>query len=327
MRRLAFPLTVGAAMLVVLMLVLPAHAQLRHTWVASDGLDAASCDRPTPCATFSGALGKTAAGGEITCVDSGNFTVAAIFTINKSITINCESTLGSNTAIGGTFFGAITVATAASDVVILRGLDLDGLGAICSGTCGTIEFTGAGTLYVDKVKINKVSGDGKGIRFAPSGPARLDVSDSFIASMGTNLSTAGILIRPVMGAGANVSVSRVHLKGNVNGIFVDGSGGGGAVNLEVHDSVVTGNSNVGIVVATPGPAVSAMIDRTTVTSSLNVGVAVSGAAATVRIGNSTIYGNVTGVATFAGGTLRSYKNNQINGNLADGTPITAEGLN
>jgi hypothetical protein len=90
---------------------------------------------------------------------------------------------------------------------------------------------------------------------------------------------------------------------------------------------VTGSSNVGIVVATSGPAVTALIERTTVTSSLNVGVAVSGAAATVRIGNSTIYGNVTGVAAFAGATLRSYKNNQINGNLTDGTPIAAEGLN
>jgi hypothetical protein len=177
------------------------------------------------------------------------------------------------------------------------------------------------------VKINNFRGPASGIRFVPDGPAKLAVSDSTIAHNGENTSTAGILIRPRPGGSANVSIDRTRLHDNVNGIFVDGSGGGGAVNVNVRDSVVTGSSNAGIVVATPGPSVSALIDRTTVTSSLNVGVAVSGAAATVRIGNSTIFGNVTGVAAFNGGSVRSYKNNQINGNLTDGTPIAAEGLN
>ena len=162
--------------------------------------------------------------------------------------------------------------------------------------------------------------------FAPNGPARLDVSDSFIANNGNSVSTAGILIKPVSGGSANVSVSRTDLKSNVNGIFLDGTGGGGPVNLNVRDSLVTGSSNVGIVVVTNGPAVTALIERTTVTSSANVGVAVSGAAATVRIGNSTIYGNVTGVAAANGANLRSFKNNQIRTNGTDGTPITADNL-
>jgi hypothetical protein len=324
MRRLALPFIIAAIGLAA-MCVSPAQAQLLHTWVASYGLDSNNCGRPTPCATFSGAYSKTAAGGEITCADSGSFFG---LTITKSITINCENVIGSHNSPSGLGASTILVNTAATDVVTLRGLDLDGLSAPgCGSRCGMITFSGAGTLHVDKVKINNLRGNGSGILFAPNGAARLDVSDSFIADMGATTSTAGILIRPTSGGSTNVAIDRVRLLGNVNGIFVDGSGGGGSVNLEVHDSVVTGNSNVGIVVATPGPAVSALIDRTTVTSSLNVGVAVSGAAATVRIGNSTIYGNVTGVAAFNGGSLRSYKNNQINGNLADGTPITAEGLN
>jgi hypothetical protein len=326
MRKLAFPLTIGAVMGLVAVLVSPARAQLQHTWVASTGNDANSCDRAAPCATFEGAIGKTAAGGEITCADSGNYAGLAI---DKSITINCENAIGSNSG-GGINVGAITVNTPAGAVVTLRGLDFDGQGIqIPAGSpSGHISFIGAGVLHVDKMKISHLRGaGGSGIRFAPTGPARLDVSDSFIADNGSNVSTAGILIRPTSGGSANVSVSRTDLKGNVNGIFVDGSGGGGAVNLSVRDSLVTGSSNVGIVVATPGPAVTALIDRTSVSSSFNVGVAASGAAATVRIGNSTIYGNVTGVAAFSGATLRSYKNNQINGNGTDGTPLAAEGLN
>jgi hypothetical protein len=324
MRKLAFPLTIGAAVGLAALLVAPAQAQLLHTWVASNGSDGANCDRATPCATFGGAFIKTAVRGEITCVDSGNYGAVVI---SKSITINCENAIGSNVLPGGSTFSVFDITTAAGDVVVLRGLDLDGLGIPAVGPGGLINFFGAGVLHVDKVKATRFGFHGSGIRFAPSGPARLDVSDSFITDNGSNVATAGILIRPQSGGSANVSVSRTDLKGNVNGIFIDGSGGGGAVNLSVRDSVVTGSSNVGIVVATPGPSVTALIDRTSVSSSFNVGVAASGAAATVRIGNSTIYGNVTGVAAFSGATLRSYKNNQINGNGTDGTPIAAEGLN
>src|SRR5947209_2355946 len=71
-----------------------AEAQIFHTWVASNGSDGASCgDRTAPCATFSGALVRTAAGGEITCTDSGNFGLVAL-NINKSVTINCEGAIG-----------------------------------------------------------------------------------------------------------------------------------------------------------------------------------------------------------------------------------------
>ena len=60
----------------------------------------------------------------------------------------------------------------------------------------------------------------------------------------------------------------------------------------------------------------------------NVGVQVSGAAATVAIGNSTVSQNNTGVTAVGGGTLLSYKNNQINGNITtNGTPIAQVGLN
>jgi hypothetical protein len=49
---------------------------------------------------------------------------------------------------------------------------------------------------------------------------------------------------------------------------------------------------------------------------------VSGGNAVVTIGNSTVTGNGTGVSN-AGGSLQSFKNNQIANNTADGTPIAA----
>ena len=323
MRTFALPMTLLAGMFVVSMHPSPAQAQLAHTWVASNGSDGANCDRPTPCATFTGAYNKTNAKGEITCVDSGNYQGLSFPAINKSITINCEAAIGSSTTTGGLAGDNFVINTAATDVVTFRGLDIDALGSVGGGGGGMIKFVGAGVLHVEKVRITNVGGSFNGIRFAPTGPSRLDVADSFIAHTGTDIASAGISIRPTGSGSANVSIDRVRLQGNVNGIFLDGSGGGGAVNLNVRDSVVTGSSNVGIVVASSGQGYSVVVDRTTVNSSFNVGVAVSGAAATVRINDSTISGNVTGVGAFGGGNLRSYKNNRINGNGTDGTPIAA----
>jgi hypothetical protein len=69
-----------------------------------------------------------------------------------------------------------------------------------------------------------------------------------------------------------------------------------------------------------------MVDHSTVTAFNGVGVTAS--AGTLRIGNSTITANVTGVSATGTGTLRTYKTNQINGNATDGTPITnQDGLN
>jgi hypothetical protein len=249
--------------------------------------------------------------------------VATIFgpiTISQSVTIDCSGTNSSIAAAGA----AVTI-NGAGAVVVLRGLRIHGTGAN-GGTSG-INVTNAAEVTIDDVKIEHLRGPGSGIVFAPSsGLGRLTVVDSFISVTGGNTSTAGILIKPTSGANANVLVSRTGLEGNANGIFVDTSGGSGPMNLNVRDSIVTGSANSGIVVATTGPSVTALIDKTTVNYSLNTGVAVAGQAATVRIGNSTISNNITGVVALSGANLRSFKNNQIKANGTDGTPITADGL-
>jgi hypothetical protein len=74
------------------------------------------------------------------------------------------------------------------------------------------------------------------------------------------------------------------------------------------------------IVGTTG-SVGAIIDHSDAT--LN-GTGVSAASATVFLGNSTIVGNTTGVT---GATVLSYKNNEINGNGTDGTPLTQANLN
>ena len=63
-----------------------ANAQATRTWVSGVGDDANPCSRTAPCKTFAGAISKTAAGGEINCLDPGGFGAVSII---KSMTISC----------------------------------------------------------------------------------------------------------------------------------------------------------------------------------------------------------------------------------------------
>src|SRR5271170_779269 len=65
-----------------------ASAQATRTWVSGVGDDANPCSRTAPCKTFAGAIAKTAAAGEINCLDPGGF---GAVTIVKSMTIACQA--------------------------------------------------------------------------------------------------------------------------------------------------------------------------------------------------------------------------------------------
>ena len=82
-------LSIAALVLIAFTYVSPAHAQATRTWVSGVGDDANPCSRTAPCKTFAGAISKTAAGGEINCIDPGGF---GAVTITKAITIDCANT-------------------------------------------------------------------------------------------------------------------------------------------------------------------------------------------------------------------------------------------
>jgi len=52
---------------------MPANAQATRTFVSGTGDDANPCSRIAPCLTFAMTLPKTAVGGEIDCLDPGEF--------------------------------------------------------------------------------------------------------------------------------------------------------------------------------------------------------------------------------------------------------------
>jgi hypothetical protein len=303
---------IGLALLLI-MSAGSAQAQASRTWVSGVGDDANPCSRTAPCKTYAGAISKTATGGEINCIDPGGF---GAVTITKSISIVCDYSEGGVLASGTNGF---IINAPAGSIVTLKGQDVECFGNGIDG----IRMTGVGvTLHVHKVQLRNCRG-GNGINIAPtSGAAKVFVADSYITDNGTPVGTAGLLIRPTGGATANVSVTRVHFESNLNGIFMTNAGGAGICNLSVADSVVSGNTNNGLAVASNGAVFIATVSNSSLNFNTNTGAAVAQASATLRLGGSTITGNGTGVSN-AAGTLQSFKNNQIAGNTADGTPMTA----
>ena len=71
---------------------------------------------------FRGAISKTAAGGEINCLDPGGF---GGVTITKSMTFDCAGTLGSILASGTNGISINALSTV--DKVILRNLQINGI--------------------------------------------------------------------------------------------------------------------------------------------------------------------------------------------------------
>jgi hypothetical protein len=217
MRKLAASiLAIFVALFVVALSSAPGHAQAARTWVSGVGDDANPCSRTAPCKTFAGAISKTAAFGEINCLDPGGF---GAVTITKSISIICQAgTAG--VLVAGT--NGITVAVAATDRVVLDGLDFEGLHSGLDG----VQMTTGGKLIIRNCTIRNFNNNGVEITAPAASPApRVLIQNSLIT-------------------------------GNAGGFNVAGSGGA-SINGEVLNTLIDTNTSFGIQVAAGGDVVLA----------------------------------------------------------------------
>jgi hypothetical protein len=284
-----------------------AQAQATRTWVSGVGNDANPCSRTAPCKTFAGAISKTAAGGEINALDPGGF---GAVTITKSISI-----VGDGTAAGvlASLTNGIIVNAGASDVVVLRNLDINGAGNGLNG----IRFLAGGALYVESCTIYGFTG--KGIDARPTTASQLFVTDTIIRN-NPGATGGGIALTPVAPATLVATVERVRMQRNRFGLRAeDGS------RATVRDSVATGNSTNGYVAFSAGVQPSTLtVESSLASDNTNNGVSAQGAAATVRLSNVVVTGNGTGLNA-GGGAIVSFGNNRVAGNGADGAPTLTIG--
>ena len=219
--------------LVLLTLSAAAQAQATRTWVSGVGDDANPCSRTAPCKTFAGAISKTAPGGEINVLDPGGF---GAVTITKSITISSEG-FEAGVLVSGT--NGIVVSAGPTDVVVLRGLDIEGLGTGLAG----IKVLSAGAVHVEKCTINNFTA--KGIDFQPSSAtpgsnSLLFVSNTIIRN-NRGASSGGILVRTSTNVSTKALIDRVQLLNNTFGLSVDGTVGSTITRLS--NSTIIANTN------------------------------------------------------------------------------------
>jgi hypothetical protein len=299
----------------------PAAAQATRTWVSGVGDDVNPCSRTAPCKTYAGAISKTAAGGEINCLDPAGF---GTLTITKSITIDCSGTFGSTLnsgGINGFVINDSATATPGAARVVLRGISINGAGTT-PGLNG-IRFISGASLVVENAMIqNSMSSNGQGISFQPSAAARLTVRNSVIISNGTASTGGGILIQPTGSLGsAIVTLDNVSLNENLNGGFkIDTTGNTSVAGVKatIMNSNISANGG-GVAVVTPGGASSAalMILNSTVSNN-SAGIIGNGVAATIRVSGTAITNNGTGLIVAAGSSVLTFGDNLLQGNAVNG---------
>jgi hypothetical protein len=295
------PLLSVLGCLVALLYAAPAQAQTR-TWVSGVGNDANPCSRTAPCKTFAGAISKTAAGGEINCLDPGGF---GGVTITKAITIACEG-VTAGVLVSGT--NAIIVSAGPSDQVTLRGLDINGAGTGLNG----IRFLAGKALIVDNCQIYEFTTNGIDVALGATGSS-LTVKDTRI----NNLGGVGIRVTTTVG-GVSASVDHVNISRVTTG--VESAAGG---NTSVSNSIMFAASN-GALASANG---AVMTVANSVMSSNNIGANASVAGATIALTNSDLFANNTAVGAAVGSNFISGANNKLSGNASPGAGVSGTMIN
>jgi hypothetical protein len=291
---------------------LPANAQATRTWVSGVGDDANPCSRTAPCKTFAGAISKTLAGGEISVLDPGGF---GAVTITKSIALVSDGGSGEASILASGTNG-INIAGAGIEVH-LRGIIVDG--APGTGLTG-INFTNGSALDIQNSTIkNFRSGAGIGINFAPSTSAKLSIRDTTIVSNGVGSSGGGIVIKPTGGT-SNVTLARVSLDNNSNGLVADASTTVGDVLVAVMDSSASSNASVGFSLKGGSSSLTTLALDHVLSNSNSVGVKADGGTANVLLSRSTIMGNTTGLSPVNSAGITSLLSNSFLRNVNNGAP-------
>lgn len=294
MRRLVF-LAIVIGLFLPFLASAPAHAQASRTWVSGVGDDANPCSRTAPCKTFAGAISKTAAFGEINCLDPGGY---GAVTITKSITLNCSSTIGS-VLVAGT--NGIVISAAATDKVVLRKIQIQGLAGSASPGLNGIRILTAASVSIEDCVITQFSQAGISDARTAGNP-QLHIRNSIISNnTGTGIALGATTPN-------NVIVNGAHVIGNLFGIAA--ANGNSAM---VTRSVFSGNTTG--VEADAGGAIN--LDSSSISGN-GTGVQAAG---TIRLSNSDVTFNGTGFS----GTAITYGNNRTLGNTSLGTSPTAAG--
>jgi hypothetical protein len=297
MYRSQVRMTVLAVLTFVALAVVPAvHAQATRTWVSGLGDDLNPCSRTAPCKTFNGAISKTAAGGEISVLDPGDFGPGAV-SITKSITINGDGTLA---GILAEFVNGIIVNAGATDKVIIRNVSINGAGNGLDG----IRYLAGGQVTLENVTIT-------GFSASSNQSQAVDVS---LAASGELLMNDVTITN--CGGGVRLTTSAGTLQATLDNVRIQNTIGH-AVEALSNTVVTIKHSNLshnssGVRTA----AATAVINvEDSVLAFNNVGVFAGVSGSRIRISDNAIVNNNNGITIIGGAFVESAGNNRVDGNV------------
>jgi hypothetical protein len=255
-----------------------------------NGNDANVCSNiATPCRTLGAGITQVDANGEVIVIDTGSF---AGVTITKAVKITAPAGV---VAFSGL---PVVVNPGSGKSVVLRGLTLK---AATVGTGIGIEHQ-SGVLFVENTVVD---GWNQGIR-TQSGAERLFVK----ASVVRNSTDRGILIN---GGFAAIDQSFVEFNGEAGIHFWGGSG-------RVSNTVLSGATFGGV---SQEPPSVAMFERCSISNTFKGLLAAYGGV--LRASANSVTANTYGLVNEAG-TLQSYGNNALHGNVSGPTLGPIDGI-
>jgi hypothetical protein len=313
MNKIRFTLKAFAFLAFTFAFATAAQAQATRTWVSGVGDDVNPCSRTAPCKTFAGAISKTAAGGEIDCLDPGGF---GAVTTTKSVTIDGTKGAGFGSilasATNGVNVNDSATASPNTIVVTLRNLSINGAGTTL-GVHG-VNMTSGKTLNVEDCQIFNFSQNGINVAMTTASATFVYVHNTSFFNVGQ-----GVRVSSTLGGSFalatlnNIKVENTSATGNT-GVKLDANG-----IAQIKDSLI---AVAGTGVGMAGSGARATLINTTIS---NCTTGISAAAGTTgRIAHSTIIENGTGIS-FTGGSVRTFGDNNFDGNTTpfNGGSLTA----
>lgn len=202
----------------------PALALADQTWIAGEGYDSGTCASYQPCATLAFAQTQTAPGGTINIIDSANY---GPLVITKALTIRSELGTAAVTT-------SIRIAAAATDKIMLLGLDLEGIHAGTAYPYG-VKIEQAREVLIQNCRIKNYTGDptnGAAVYIVNSGATRVTVDSSTLFN-----NTMGVIVSNAPGGGGHLKLYRSLLLANPTaGVRVTAAG---------NDALLVGNIILG----------------------------------------------------------------------------------
>jgi hypothetical protein len=282
-------------------------AQSLRTFVSTGGNDANPCSRDLPCRSISQALTQTTEGGEVVVLDSGDYEP---FAITQSVTV--QAAPGVYAGITSAANIAVRIYAGATDIIVLRGLTLNGP----DGHNGIFLIRG-GALHVENLVIN---GFYIGINASgyPGGVHQLFVKDTIIRNgrTGGGFTSCGISIGssgPGEPNSVMASIDHCRFEKSDYGVFAEG-----IARVTIRDSIAAGCYIGFRIHAVSAAAITEMNLENCLATGNVIGIrsGPSRGQGIIRVSNSTITSNGTGLV---GPNIVSRGNNTVEGNTTNGS--------